>query len=65
MRVPSDCHDSGGFRLWMSKVNAIIASRLCGLTSDDLPDWNYRDAYDEGTTPSRAAAQAMRAAKDY
>ena len=53
-----------GFTAWMAKVDALMA-RSCGMSSMDLPDWNYRDAYDDGASPSSAARQAIRAARDY
>jgi hypothetical protein len=34
------------FDQWMQEVNHRIAHLCGGMTSDDLPDWNYRDAYD-------------------
>jgi Family of unknown function (DUF5419) len=49
---------------WMSKVDAALV-KMCGLDSNDLPDWNYCDAYADGVTPSAAAKAAMRAAKDF
>jgi len=53
-----------GFTAWMAKVNAHMV-KYCTMGADDLPDWNYRDAYDDGMSPSQAARSAIRAAKDY
>lgn len=53
-----------GFTAWMAKVDALMA-KYCGMGSMDLPDWNYADAYDAGTSPSQAAREAIRAARDY
>lgn len=50
------------FENWMREVNAEI-SRRTSMVSDDLPDWRYRDAYDEGMTAKRAAAKAIQNAK--
>ena len=52
------------FDQWMQEVNRAV-EHLVGLSADDLPDWNYRDAYDDGASPSSAARQAIRAARDY
>jgi hypothetical protein len=35
------------FEEWMREVDAEL-NRLLFLDSGDLPDWNYRDAYDSG-----------------
>jgi hypothetical protein len=53
-----------GFDIWMAKVNAIII-RKTGLDSNDLPDFCYADQYEDGATPSQAAAAAVRAARDF
>jgi hypothetical protein len=51
------------FRAWMQKVNHEV-ELLCGMSSDDLPDVCYRDWFDDGVTPSRAAKRAMKNAMD-
>jgi hypothetical protein len=48
------------FTAWMKKVDAHIAAKCCGLTSDDLPDICYRDLFDDGTSPASAARKAIR-----
>jgi hypothetical protein len=53
------------FDQWMQQVNLAISNRLGGMTSDDLPDWYYRDSYDQGETPTQAARQAIAAAKEF
>ena len=50
------------FEEWYAEVDQWVI-RKCGLGPDDLPDWNYRDAYEDGIRASLAAAQAIRAAK--
>lgn len=57
-------HEDDGFKLWMEQVDCFIG-KYCGLSTYDLPDWRYRDAYDDRVAPSRAARQVIRAAKDY
>ncbi len=42
------------FDQWKQEVDAWI-SRIMGLTSDDLPDWDYWKAWDSGMS-ARAAA---------
>jgi hypothetical protein len=52
------------FEDYMRVVNVWL-ERRCGLSSDDLPDYCYYDAYDLGDPPERAAKKALKAAKDY
>jgi hypothetical protein len=53
------------FEEWKRRIDAYIYSE-CGMSSDDLPDWDYRDAYDDNIRPSVAARCAMNAAdSDY
>lgn len=52
------------FEEWMARVNQLI-DNYCGMVSEDLPDWCYRDAYDDGRTPGAAAREAIAAARDY
>jgi len=52
------------FEDWMKKVDKIIESRV-GLSSDDLPDVCYRDWYDDGISPDRAANRAIKSAVEY
>jgi len=51
------------FEVWMNKVDASV-SRRAGLGAYDLPDWMYRDAYDDDMSPEDAATEALIAA-DY
>lgn len=52
-----------GFAAWMAAVEAHL-DKTCGLSSFDLPDCCYRDWFEDGVSPKRAAAKAMRAAND-
>ena len=52
------------FEEWYAEVDQWVL-RKYGLSRDDLPDWNYRDAYDDGVKPTTAAKRAIRAASDY
>jgi hypothetical protein len=49
---------------WRKAVDAIIADRVGGLTSDDLPDVDYRGLYETGKSPEEAARFAVRNAED-
>lgn len=51
------------FEEWMAEVNRLMVGK-CGMGSEDLPDWNYRDAYNDGLTPNQAANQAINAAHE-
>lgn len=48
------------FEVWMKEVDAILAKRLCGLTSADLMDCMYCDWHEEGVTPKGAASRAIK-----
>lgn len=49
---------------WLKIVDYTIRKRV-GLSHLDLPDWCYRDAYDDGVAPAVAAGRAIKAAKEY
>lgn len=55
---------SGSFDEWMRVVSAAVW-RLAGMAADDLPDYCYRDAYEDGVRPVAAARQAVRAAREF
>jgi hypothetical protein len=46
------------FEQWKSKVDDAM-ERLCGFTSDDLPDWDYYSAWQDGLGWGTAAKQAL------
>jgi Family of unknown function (DUF5419) len=50
------------FEVWMTVVNERIASVLLGLDSDDIPDWGYWDAWNDGVNPNEAACEALKEA---
>lgn len=43
------CSDSG-FNIWMEEVDQLLIEELC-VSSADLEDRCYRDAYDDGVSP--------------
>ena len=49
-----------GFEKWMAAVDKHIDSML-GLSSRDIADFPYRDAFEAGTTPQEAAKSALEA----
>lgn len=49
-----------GFDVWMKQVNAAI-NKACGLSSEDLADYAYRDAFDAGKKPASVAKAAIKA----
>lgn len=46
------------FGLWMSKVDREIA-RVCGFTHEDLPDYCYRDAFEDERSPKEVAWEVL------
>ncbi len=46
------------FEVWLEKVDEELG-RAVALSSEDLPDWNYRSAYDNGFTPKEVATQIL------
>ncbi len=51
------------FTEYMNAVNVYL-ERLCGMTADDLPDWKYREDYDNDVSPLRCAKRAIRNARE-
>lgn len=52
------------FDEWMKQVDSEIEKHF-GLSSDDLPDWTYADAFEDGMKPEDAAQEAMSAAMEF
>ena len=51
------------FADWMAKVDAIVY-RKQGCSVHDLPDCCFADWYDDDMSPARAAAKAIRSARE-
>lgn len=49
------------FAAWMDKIDACLI-RKCGIGSADLPDFCYRDYFDDGESPSAVARMVLREA---
>jgi hypothetical protein len=49
------------FAQWMQAVDDRISVMAGGCTSDDLADYPYRDAYDDGVRAVTAARRAIKA----
>ncbi len=52
------------FEEWKKLVDKEVIART-GMSADDLPDYAYRDCYDDGVSPKNTAARAIRNAKDF
>jgi hypothetical protein len=52
------------FDAWMRAVDEALIRKV-GVSSNDLPDWTYRDAYEDGLTADEAAGAALDAAHGY
>ena len=53
--------DKLSFDQWMADVDICLVG-VCGVTSSDLPDYCYRDSYDNKESPEDAARDALEAA---
>lgn len=49
------------FEQWKKKVDQAI-NKEASITSDDLPDFSYYDAWEDGLTPGEAAQEALKEA---
>jgi hypothetical protein len=49
------------FEQWMQQVDKYISAKCGGMTSGDLADYCYADAYDDGASPAKAARAAIKA----
>jgi len=47
------------FEEWKREVDEIIHMLTGGLISEDLPDWNYQEAYDAGVIAEDAAREVL------
>ena len=57
---PDDLDGDAEFRAWMLRVNRAVTFAI-GLSTDDLPDYLYRDDYDAGYPATETARRAIRA----
>jgi len=48
---------------WKRMVDKFIIAK-CGMTADDLDDWRYMDDWQDGMSPKRSAARAIKNAKE-
>ena len=51
------------FEEWMKAVDAALVAK-CGIASSDLPDCPYSQWFEDGKTPTGAAAKAIKAAQE-
>lgn len=56
--------DTVTFESWMVDVNRVLG-KLCGMQADDLPDYDYRVAYEMCKGPVWVAKDVIRNAKQY
>ena len=49
------------FEEWKCQVDQHLMN-LCGMESDDIDDWDYYVAWEDGRSPMAAAKQALEAA---
>lgn len=47
------------FAVWMYRVDRVIRERTNGFGHRDLPDWGWRDAYNDDLSPADATADAI------
>lgn len=49
------------YEQWKARVNANVID-ISGVSCDDIPDWDYRMAWESGETPAGAAREALECA---
>lgn len=52
--------DETKFNEWKRELDSIIASKIGGLTSDDLPDYCYADAFSNGEKAISVAKKVIK-----
>lgn len=52
------------YEAWIKRVDEVLID-LCGMTHSDLPDYNIRDAYDDGVDPELVANDVLMEADFY
>lgn len=57
-QTEQDAFAEAAFRAWMRKVDAALET-LSGMTSDELPDFPYRDYHDAGEPPISTAVAVL------
>lgn len=50
------------FEAWKIQVDRHVMEQV-GLSADDLPDYRYRDDYEDGVKPATTARRVVKAAK--
>jgi Ni,Fe-hydrogenase III component G len=50
------------YEQWKLQVDRHVQEQV-GLSADDLPDYRYRDDYDDGVKPATTARRTVAAAK--
>lgn len=58
MTRPQGTSTDQAFKAYMRAIDRRLAGLLGGLTSSDLADWNYRDAFD-GEMPIAEAVEEV------
>lgn len=52
------------YEAWKEQVNLEV-TKLCGLGCDDLPDWDYRSAWQSGEDPRVTAKDVLENEMEY
>ena len=52
------------YEAWKKQVDDQLFNKI-GLDSDGIPDFSYKAAYEDGWSPSKTAAAAIRAGKEF
>jgi len=48
--------NESGFKAWMKAVDALLVNAI-GLTHEDMADWHWADAYEDGMSAQDAMAE--------
>ncbi len=61
--MPTELKTEADFQQFLAHVDQVVR-RMTGMSRDDLPDYDYRTAFEDGVLPGTTARRAIRAARD-
>ena len=62
--MPESAAQDEKFQAWLQRVDQAMWDQF-GCSYQDLPDWDFWAAFEQGTSPSRAAKQIFKHAQTF